>query len=460
MGSRRFGTAGIRGVTNLEITPELALRLARAAARVLRRRGAASDSVSVGHDTRWGAELLGRAASAGFAAEGFHVPFLGCVPTGVFSLNVARTRQAGGLYVTGSHMPPDRIGLLLVEHDGAMAPFSFTDEVEAGLDAGSAPGVPPDRLGRLEESFHPYELYVSEIMQRLDARLCRRRKFRVLVDPANGAASYVAKEFFEWLGCAVELIHFDPNPVPDRPSEPRASTVGAAVRAVREGGHDLGVCFDVDADRSLFIDASGAPASEDAVGALFADHELKPGDLCVVPVNSSGLIERVCAARGARLEYCRIGQPHVVEALKTRGAVFSYEESGKYWFGRVYPWADGLYSAGRLLELMARTERPFAELAAAHPRYHQEKRNVEADPARHAGVLERVSARLRTELADGLERDVSLDGLKRVYRDGAWLLFRPSGTEPLIRVYSDAPDGARARELAEAGERLLRDCLA
>jgi phosphomannomutase/phosphoglucomutase len=454
---RRFGTAGIRGVTNVEITPELAMRLGRAYAAVLQRRGL-SGSVGVAHDPRFGAELLARAASAGFASQGLGVQFYGCVPTGAFSMNVARTGQAGGLLVTGSHMPPDRIGLMLLEADGAVAPFSLTDEVEVLLDAPPVP-VPPQRLGHLEEAFHPFELYISEVMQTLDARLCRSRKFRVLVDPANGAASYVAKEFFEWLGCEVDLIHFDPNPLPDRPSEPRAHTVGAAIAAVKAGGHDLGICFDVDADRSLFIDAAGTPASEDAVGALFAKHELKPGDLCVVPVNSSGLIEQVCADAGARLEYCKVGQPHVVEALKRRGAVYAYEESGKYWFGRVFPWADGLFSAGRLLERMARSGRSFADLLAQIPRFHQAKRNVEVEVPRHAAVLERVAARLQSELKDGAAGDTDLDGLKRTYRDRSWLMFRRSGTEPLVRVYTDAPSKERAESLAAAGEALLRECL-
>jgi phosphomannomutase/phosphoglucomutase len=453
---RLFGTAGIRGVVNAEITPDLALRLARAYARVLRERGALRrGSFAVAHDTRYGAEMLARAAACGFASAGANVQSYGCVPTGAFSLNVARTGQDGGLLVTGSHMPPDRIGLLLVEHDGAVAPFSLTDAVEAAL-ADPGPPAPPERIGRLEEAFHPYELYVSELMNVLDARLCRGRKFKVVVDPANGAACYVAKEFFEWLGCEAEMIHFDPKPVPDRPSEPRAHTVGAARDAVLAAGADLGVCFDVDADRALFIDAGGAVASEDAVGALFASRELKPGDLCVVPVNSSGLIERVAP----RLEYCPVGQPHVVEALKTRGAVFSYEESGKYWFGRVFPWADGLFSAGRLLETMAREGRSLKDLLAPFPRFHQAKRNVPAETARHAPALERVSERLRTELAEGVARDVRLDGLKRVYLDRSWLLFRASGTEPLIRVYSDAPAESRAAELADRGERLLRECLA
>jgi len=373
---RLFGTAGIRGVTNTGITAELALRVARAYGDWIRRNLRKSGSVAIGHDTRWGAEMLARAAASGFASAGLHVQFYGCVSTGVLSLNVARTNMDGALLVTGSHLPPDRIGLLLLQGDGSIAPFSVTDAVEEILRTEDYREVPPQEIGRLEEAFHPYELYISECMQALDARLCRSKKFKVLADPANGTASYVAMEFFQWLGCDVELINYDPAPVPGRPSEPRAGVVGEAIDKVRQLKCDLGACFDVDADRSLFIDADGIPISEDTMGAVFAKHELKAGDVCVVPINSSGLIEQVCRDAGARLEYCEVGQPPTLEAVKRLKAVYSYEESGKYYFARRFLWSDGLYTAGRLLELMAQTGRSLAQLASDFPRYHQVKKNV------------------------------------------------------------------------------------
>jgi phosphomannomutase/phosphoglucomutase len=453
--ARLFGTAGIRGVTNTGITPELALRLARAYAAKLGPPG----SVAVGHDTRYGAEMLARAAASGFASAGFHVQFYGCVPTGAFSLNVARTNQAGGLLVTGSHMPPDRIGLLLLDREGAVCPFSTTNAVEELLARDEFPELPPEKIGRLEEAFHPYELYVSECMQAVDASLCRSRKYKVAVDPANGASCLVAKEFFQWLGCEVVLLHFDPNPVPDRPSEPRASTVSAAIDAVRRERCDLGACFDVDADRVLFIDADGLPLSEDTAGAIFAASILKPGDVCVVPVNSSGLIEQVCGPLGARLEYCEVGQPHEIEAVRRLGARFCYEESGKYYFPPRFLWADGLYAAARMIELMAQSGKPLAELARPFPRYHQVKRNVPVDDALKDAALAAAVRRLETRLVDGRARDLAVDGFKRIYGDHSWLLLRKSGTEPLIRVYSDAPSAPRAEELAREGEALLRECL-
>jgi phosphomannomutase / phosphoglucomutase len=455
---RLFGTAGIRGVTNAEISPDLALRLGRACGHWLRERLRRAPKVALGHDTRYGASMLARAAACGFASAGCHVQNYGTIPTGAFSLNVAHTEQDGGLLVTGSHMPPDRIGLILVDAEGAVRPFRQTDEIEALLDA-PLPAVPPSQIGRLEEAFHPYELYIAACMKALDAPLCRSKKFKAVVDPANGAACEIAKEFFEWLGCEVEMLHFDPNPLPDRPSEPRAATVGAAIDAVRRLHADFGACFDVDADRLLLIDADGRPLSEDVVGAIFAHRLLKPGQVCAVPVNSSGLIELVCGRLDVRLEYCEVGQPAEVEAIRTHKAAFCYEESGKYYFPAQGPWSDALFSAGRMLEIMAREGKSLARLAAEFPAFHQVKRNIEvADDAKTPAMLA-VARRLQTELLEGRARDVTVDGLKRVYRDHAWLLFRKSGTEPLIRVYTDAPGAERARELADAGEKLLRECL-
>ena len=455
---RLFGTAGIRGVTNADITPELALRLGRACGHWLRDRLKRAPKVAIGHDTRYGASMLARAAACGFASSGCHVQSYGCVPTGAFSLNVARTEQDGGLLVTGSHMPPDRIGLLLVDHEGAVRPFRQTDEIEALLDV-PLPAVPPKDIGRLEEAFHPYELYVSECMKALDAALVRSKKYKAVVDPANGAACEIAKEFFEWLGCQVEMLHFDPNPLPDRPSEPRAATVGAACELVRREHADFGACFDVDADRLLLIDAEGRPVSEDSIGALLAARLLKPGQVCVVPVNSSGLIELVCGRLDVRLEYCEVGQPAEVDALRAHKGAFCYEESGKYYFPAQGPWADGLFSAAKVLEIMAREGKSLAALAAELPAFHQVKRNIEVPDDRKSAAMLAVARRLQTELLESRARDVTVDGLKRVYRDHAWLLFRKSGTEPLIRVYSDAPDAARAEALAQAGEKLLRECL-
>src|SRR5262249_26880504 len=192
---------------------------------------------------------------------------------------------------------------------------------------------------------HPSHPSLPECTPPPHARLRRSKNYKILVDPANGTASYIAMEFFQWLGCKTELINYDPAPVPGRPSEPRAGTVTEAIEVVRREKCDLGACFDVDADRVLFIDADGIPVSEATAGAVSAKSVLRAGDTCVVPITSSGLIEGVCHDAGARLEYCAVGQPPTLEAIKKLGAVYSYEESGKYYFPRRFLWPDGVYSA-------------------------------------------------------------------------------------------------------------------
>lgn len=461
MTKRMFGTAGIRGVTNSEITPELTLKIATVYGDWLSETLGRKPQVGVGHDTRYGAPLLARVAAAGLASAGCTVQFYACVSTGVYSMNVARSGLDGGILITGSHMPPDRIGIIAMLGDGAYAPVDITDQLEERyrkFDQRTR-RVPAEKIGYIEEAFHPYELYVSETVKQVDARAIKAKGYRILVDPANGTASYIAKELFQWFGCEVHLINYDPNPVPARPSEPRAGTVGDAIRETVSNGCDLGLCCDVDADRALFITHEGKPVSEDTVGAIFAREELKKGDLCVVPLNSSGLIEMVCDQAGARLEYCEIGQPATIKTVKAKQAVYSYEESGKYYFARQQMWCDGLYSGVKMLEIMQRRGKKLSELAAEFPAFHQVKHTVEVEDHVKDGIAREAARLMESRLTEGRVRDLTIDGFKRSYRDHSWLLIRKSGTEPIIRVYSDAPSRERAETLVREGTKVLEEAI-
>jgi len=461
MPERMFGTAGIRGVTNKDITPELALKLGIVAGDHVAEQKDGRGVVAVGHDTRYGAEILARAAASGLASAGVDVQFFGCVPTGVLGLNLERTKLDGGILVTGSHLPPDRVGLIYLQSDGSFAPYSVSDDLERRYRALPARTrtVRPEDIGRVDEVFHPYETYVSEVVRLVDTRAIRERKYKIVVDPANGPASYVAKELYQWFGCEVEMLNYDPSPIPGRPSEPRAHTVVEAAGLVSKFGCDLGICLDVDADRVLFIGPDGRAVSEDTIGAIFARSELGRGDVCVTPVTSSGLIEVVCRERGATLEYCGVGQPQTAQAIRDLNAAYAYEESGKYYFPRDRVWSDGLYTGAKLLELMTETGLPLPGLVARAPAFHQAKRNLRVEDPLKASALAEVARLLERELTDGRVRDLRLDGFKRVYADGAWLLIRASATEPVIRILADAPVADRADGLVREGERVLLEAL-
>jgi phosphomannomutase / phosphoglucomutase len=339
------------GVTNREITAQGALEAGRAFGARLAPRSA----VGVAHDTRYGSAMLARAAACGLASAGVDVPFYSVAAAGVFALNLVRGGLAGGIYVSGGHRPPGHNGLRFLLEDGTEA----ADDAPAA----GARVVEARDIGHLDEAFHPEEAYVSDVVQQVDARLVRGRKFRIVVDCANGAASLIAKELYEWFGCETEMLNFDPAPEPSRPADPRADNVPEARALVKSARADLGVCFDVDADRVLFIANDGEAIAPGTAAALFARDTLRTGDACVTSMSSAGALERACREAGARLVRCAEGQAAVAREIKASHAAFACEDTGKYGFPRAYPWADGLFAGARMLEVLARGTAPLAELA-------------------------------------------------------------------------------------------------
>ncbi|MBI3273323.1 MAG: hypothetical protein HYZ53_30320 [Planctomycetes bacterium] len=458
MATRMFGTAGIRGLTNVEITPLLALRMAHAFGTYLGGRG----RMLVGRDTRYGAEMLSAASAAGLMSAGMRVVDVGVIPTGGFATYLTRRKFDGGVLITGSHTPNDRIGFIAMMSDGAYVPEAVAKALEAAYEKDQRARIPvKHEIGAMEPAELPLELYLQSLLESVDIDLIRKRKFRVLVDPVNGAAAGVIQDFLRRLDCQLLEMNGRPSPVFGRPSEPRASCLGPAAEAVLAAHCDLGLATDVDADRILFIDDKGNILSEDLTGALFAD-DLLPRmkrKVCVIPINSSGLIELICARHGARIVDCPPGQPATVEAVKAADADYAYEESGKYYFCRQALWCDALLAAGKMLELLARKDLSLSNVSVPYPRFHQVKRTIHCDDRVKVRAMELVRELWEKELLEGRQKDVTVDGLKRVYQDNSWLLLRKSGTEPLIRVYSDATTRERADELVRKGDALLRRAL-
>ncbi|MDO8599601.1 MAG: hypothetical protein Q7S02_05840 [bacterium] len=459
------GTSGFRGRTNTEITPAHALAIGERYGAMLRHRLSRAPKVTVGHDQRFGAQMLAEAVAAGFMASGAKVVMLGCVPTGVYC--VGSMGFDGGVLVTGSHMPPDRIGIIPMNADGSYATSEVTDPLTDAV-----VGYPEERstvpwghLGKLVRA--PDEKLVERYLDVARSRLGIRRApkrgtstLRVLIDPGNGTAGDTAVRFLRVLGYDVKAIHLDPKPVPDRPSECRASSCTRAIDMMRAGEFDLGACFDGDADRVLFIAHDGTPLPEDLIGGIFAKAVLHRGDVCVTPINSGNLIEVVCRGSGATVQYCRIGQPDTGRAIKEFGAAYAYEASAKYGFPREFLWYDAIYAVAKMLGIMERRGKSLAELADELPTFHRVDRNIPLDAARRDEVVARALSTARDVFGGLALRVDDIDGLRFTFDDDSWVLLRPSGTEPLARVYADAPNHERAESLAAEGERIFHEAMA
>jgi phosphomannomutase/phosphoglucomutase len=404
--------------------------------------------------------MLSDAAACGFASAGLRVEDCGVVPTGCIATYVTEKKLNGAILITGSHMPHDRIGVIAMMSDGAYVPDRVARALEGMYEQYESRRcmTPPDRIGSILPADCPVELYRKSLLSAVEVKLIARQRPRVLVDPCNGAACGVLTDVLRRAGCIVLEVNGTPSPVPGRAPEPRAHSLIVTAHEVVKKGCDLGVATDIDADRVLFIDSRGQVLSEDLVGAIFAESELTPlrQRRCVTPINSSGLIDHVCAELNATLEYCPPGQPATVEVIKKTGAHYSYEESGKYYFCREVLWCDGLLASLKMLEIMAHRKKPLHEVGAHLPRFYQVKRFVRCPEDRKEATMLHVAEIWRKEATEGRARDVTVDGLKRIYRDSSWLLIRKSGTEPLIRVFSDSISFDRSEALVEIGEDIVR----
>lgn len=459
--TKLFGTAGIRGLTNIEITPLLALKLSQVYADYLGNNG----TVAVGRDTRYGAEMLVQTVSAGLMSGGIKVIDCGCIPTGGLANYIVQNKLSGGILITGSHMPYNMLGVIVIMSDGSYIPEEVAHNLEerfARYDNRQSK-ILPESLGKYEKANNPLGVYKEFLLGHVDKDLIRKKRYKVLIDPANGTAGLVLPDLLKELECEIHLINDKIQPVPQRSAEPRATNLQETAARVTEFNCQLGIATDIDADRVLFIDETGTVLSEDLVGSIFARAVLAQRDetsrLCVTPINSSGLIEHTCLSANIKLEYCPIGQPATLKVVKNLKANFSYEESGKYYFADEALWPDGIFASLKLLEIMAREGKPLSKLAADFPKFYQVKHTIKCDNQRKEKVMHRIFEIWQKEAIEGRVKDITIDGLKRIYDDKSWLLIRSSGTEPLIRVYADAASQARAEELVRKGESIVQQAM-
>jgi phosphoglucosamine mutase len=428
----RFGTDGIRGVANVDLTPEVALALGRAVARVLGIRG-----FLVGRDPRASGPMLQAALSAGLAAEGAPVVDVGVLPTPGVAF-ASRARQVPAAVVSASHNAFSDNGIKLFAAGG----YKLDDETEAAIERelqslldGDRPRSGTASVGALWPADWVVPAYLEHLARSLEGR--RLDGLRVVLDCANGAASAVAPPVFTDLGATVHVIADEPDGT-NINVKCGSTHPEALAAAVVETGADVGLAFDGDADRVLAVDAAGELVDGDQLlGMLARDRHarglLAEGTVVITVMANLGLRQALMSAAISPLEV-EVGDRHVLEALDVGGYSLGGEQSGHLIFFDLATTGDGLLTGLQVLDLMVRSGRSLAGLAAeAMTRVPQILRNV-AVPARAAEV---VAVRWAEAEEDALLGD-----------DGR-VLVRPSGTEPVVRVMVEAFDEKRALEAAD-----------
>ena len=433
--SLRFGTDGVRGLANVELTPELALALGRAAARVL----GTDRPFVLARDTRRSGPMLEAALAAGLAAEGAGVVLAGVLATpGAAYLSQARDCPAAVL--SASHNPFPDNGIKFFARGGRKLTDEVEDRVEAELDALLAGRAEPTRVegsavGRIEPDEGARRAYESRLLAVLDGR--RLEGLRVVVDCGNGAASASAPWVLAQLGAKVENLAIGAEPDGTNINAGCGSTHPGPLQAeVVATGAAVGLAFDGDADRLVAVDERGGLVDGDHILAIAALDLRERGrlrhDTVVATVMANLGFHQAMAAEGIRVETTPVGDRSVLEAMEAGGYSLGGEQSGHIIFGDLATTGDGLLSGLVLLDVLARSGRPLSELASVVVKLPQVLRNVRV--ADRAGLP--AAAAFWSEVAAA---EAELAGSGRV-------LVRPSGTEPLVRIMVEAA----TEEAAEA----------
>jgi phosphomannomutase/phosphoglucomutase len=449
-----FGSSGVRGVVDDDLGPGFVLRVAAAAGSFW-----GVERAAVARDTRHTGSMLASAAAAGLAGAGADVDRLGVAPTPAVQVHCER-EGVPALVVTASHNPPEYNGVKLVGADGVELQRSALEAVEErvladdGADDGAATW---DETGQVRSVEGVCERYREQLLAAADREAVADADLTVALDPGHGAGALTSPEFFRELGCEVVTVHAQPDGrFPGREPEPVAANLGDLRDLVVAADADVGIAHDGDADRAIFVDETGAHVEGDATLAALAAAELAAGDTAVSAVNVSQRLVDVCDDVGATLELTPIGSTYIITAVRELQAddarvAVAGEGNGGIFFPDYRLARDGAYTATRLLELLG--DRTVSELVAPYGGYHNVRTNVEyGTEAEREAML--WAAR---ELADEADADLTTTDGYRLDHGDAWVLVRPSGTEPLVRVYAEATDRGRAEELATDAERALRD---
>ncbi|GAB3644855.1 phosphoglucosamine mutase [Glycomyces tarimensis] len=429
--SRLFGTDGVRGRANADLTPELALRLNIAAVRVL---GSAErrPTVVIGRDPRASGEMLEAASAAGLAAAGAKVFDLGVLPTPAVAHLTAVTGADFGVMISASHNPMPDNGIKFFAAGGRKLPDETEDAIERAM-AEPAPLPQGADVGRIARSVDPVDTYIEHLVSVCPHPLAG---LKVVVDPANGAATVAAPEALRRAGAEVIAINAEPNGL--NINEDCGSTHIDGLRAaVLEHGADVGIALDGDADRCLAVDAAGELVDGDAIMAILAVsmHEAGTlqGETLVTTVMSNLGLHQAMGAAGIKLETTKVGDRYVLERLGEGGFSLGGEQSGHIVLPAHATTGDGTLTSLMLLARMAATGRSLAELASVFTPAPQVLINVRvADKS----VIQAEA--VRTAVATW-QAKLGSDGR---------VLLRPSGTEPLVRVMVEASEEPVAQSVA------------
>jgi phosphomannomutase len=451
----KFGTDGWRAIIADEFTFENVRRAAQATAEYFKTVEGTEPAVFVGFDVRFQSNAFARAAGEVLSANGFRVVMLDKpYPTPYVSFEVRRRKFAGGVMITASHNPAGFNGFKVKAHFGGSATQAITAKIEANLTS------PPLAPGGTIETIAPEPYYFEHLKSLVDWPRIANSKLKIVVDSMHGCGGYLLEQLLRDTSCSVQTIRGNPDPlfggINPEPMMPQLEPLGEAVRQTRS---DVGLATDGDADRLGIVDETGEYVNTLQTLSLLLLHTYRNKGwrgAVARTYSQSLLIPRIAAKFGLELVECPIGFKNIGELMLEREILIGGEESGGIGLSRHLPERDGIFINLLFLDLLAASGKSCTELIHDMWRefgeFHYDRRDLHVPIEAGNQVVATWQKGPPATFAGRRVREVGkLDGSKVFLESDSWILFRQSGTEPLLRVYCEAPSRAAVAEIMGAG---------
>ncbi len=445
---RLFGTDGIRGIANRDLTCELATKLGRAAATVLTSKDTRHPRVIIGKDTRLSSDMLESAMAAGLCSVGASVVLLGVVPTPAVAYLVEKYKADAGVMISASHNSYEYNGIKIFSGDGFKLPDDLEERIESIiLGEVQLPEPPADSdIGTVRTAPNALRDYIEHVKSTVHFSL---DGLEIALDCANGSSSMTAETLFTELGAKVHMLSDKPNGlnINDNCGSTHMEQLIEYVRT--HEGVDVGIAFDGDADRCLAVDENGDEVDGDFIMAICGLDMKSRGKLrkdCIVGTIMTNLgFVKFCESNGIRFAATKVGDRYVLEEMLLEGYCFGGEQSGHVIFRDFATTGDGQMTAAQLLSILKRRDAKLSSLRTVMDRYPQTLENI------------RVSQEGKLAFYTSVRVRKAIEAAQKALGDNGRVVVRPSGTEPLLRVMVEGPTLETTKEHCDALAAVIRE---
>ncbi len=440
-----FGTSGIRGPVGSVVTADLALKTGRALSTLL----GPGHSIVVGYDTRTSSHMLEKALSAGILEGGCDVLSLGMAPTPLVGYATMKLADAG-VMITASHNPPQDNGIKVWNKNGMAYRQNQERELEEIISRETFFSASWENMGTVKDIGSISKEYVKDLLDHTPIK----PGLKVVIDCASGAASYLSPLILRKAGCEVITLNSQPDGFfPGRMPEPSEANLQELMKMVKATGADLGIAHDGDADRMVAVEEQGNMADFDKLLSLMA-REI--GGRVVTTVDASNSIDMCLEGKGEVVR-TKVGDVHVAEAIEKKNASFGGEPSGTWIHPDFCMCPDGILSALKVSALVSE-KGPLSKLLDGVPSFPTLREKVNCENSQKKYIMEKTEAELPQIFDDTVETNL-IDGVRLSLKDGSWVLIRPSGTEPYVRITLGGKTDFEAQNLMDKCKEFMRNLL-